>query len=387
MPERDAEPGKIVHETRLGELAALGEIPFGRDYGGVDSTPLFVALAGAYFERTGDLAFVQSIWPSIERALDWIDRYGDRDGDGFVEYERRSPSGLLHQGWKDSDDAVMHRDGSIPAGPIAMCEVQGYAYAAWRAGAALARALDDRTQAETWETRAVLLRQRFDEAFWCEELATYALALDGSKTACRVRTSNAGQCLFSGIVDPGRAPRLARTLLGPDCFSGWGIRTLAAGEARFNPMGYHTGGVWPHDNALIAQGLARHGCADEAMRIQQAMFQAGLHFELQRMPELFCGFARATEEAPVPYPLACAPQAWAAGSVSLLLQAGLGLQVDGCSRRVVFTAPRLPDGLDELSIYDLAVSNTRVDLRVVRHGPRVGIEVLNGDRTVEVLVR
>jgi glycogen debranching enzyme len=387
IPERDAEPGKILHETRAGELAALGEIPFGRYYGGVDSTPLFVALAGAYFERTGDLPFVQSIWPSIDAALDWIDRYGDRDGDGFVEYERRTPDGLLHQGWKDGDDAVMHRDGSIATGPIALCEVQGYVHAAWLAASALARALDDSGRAEIWDARAARLRERFDEAFWCEELGTYALALDGRKAPCRVRTSNAGQCLFGRIVDTDRAPIVARTLLGSDCFSGWGIRTLAAAEARYNPMGYHTGGVWPHDNALIAQGLATYGMGDEASLILQSQFEASLHFDLQRMPELFCGFERRPDEAPVPYPLACAPQAWAAGAVLLLLKASLGVQIDGIERRVTFRNPRLPRWLDRLSIRDLEIGGDTVDLAVVRDGEGVSVSVLRSGGSVSVVLR
>jgi glycogen debranching enzyme len=387
VPERDAEPGKILHETRAGELAALGEIPFGRYYGSVDSTPLFVALAGAYFERTGDLSFVQSIWSSIELALDWIEHYGDRDGDGFVEYERRSPAGLLHQGWKDGDDAVMHRDGSIATGPIALCEVQGYVHAAWRAATALARALGYGSRAETCDTRAARLRQRFDEAFWCEELGTYALALDGRKVPCRVRTSNAGHCLFGNIVDPDRARVVARTLLGSDCFSGWGIRTLAAGEARYNPMGYHTGGVWPHDNALIAEGLARYGLRDEASLILQSQFEASLHFDLQRMPELFCGFERQSGEAPVPYPVACAPQAWAAGAVLLLLKASLGIEIDAIERRVTFRSPRLPRWLDHLSILGLDVGGAAADLAVARHGEDVSVDVLRSDSSVSVVLR
>jgi glycogen debranching enzyme len=386
VPERDAEPGKILHETRTGELAALGEIPFQHYYGSVDSTPLFVGLAGAYVERTGDLPFIRSIWSSIEAALDWIDRYGDRDGDGFVEYERRSPGGLLHQGWKDSDDAVMHRDGSIPTGPIAMCEVQGYVYAAWRAGARLARALDEGNRAILCDTRAARLRRQFHEAFWCEELGTYALALDGRKMACRVRASNAGQCLFGGIVDPDRAPVVARTLLESGSFSGWGVRTLAAGEARFDPMGYHTGGVWPHDNAVIAEGLARYGLCDEAASLLETQFEAALHFDLQRMPELFCGFERRPGEPPVSYPPACAPQAWAAGAVLLLLKASLGVHIDGMERRVTFRNPRLPGWLDHLSVLDLDVRGAKVDLSIVRHADGVVVSVLRNDDSVDVVL-
>jgi glycogen debranching enzyme len=385
-PEQDAEPGKILHETRAGEMAVLKEMPFGRYYGSVDSTPLFVMLAGAYFERTGDLPFVRSIWPSIEAALDWLDRYGDRDGDGFVEYERQSSAGLLHQGWKDADDAVVHADGTIAEGPIAMSEVQGYVFAALQAGAMLAEVLMMHAHGETWRRQAEQLRTRFDDAFWCDELSTYALALDGEKRPCRVRASNAGQGLFSGIVAPHRVGPVVRTLMSADLFSGWGVRTLAASEARYNPMGYHTGAVWPHDNALIAHGVAACGHRKEAARLLDALFDASLHFDLQRMPELFCGFPREAGEPPVPYPLACAPQAWAAGSVLLLLQACLGLRVDGRTSRVLFTRPRLPARLRELSIDNLDVGGARVDLRLFRHGETVGLNVLRRDGGVEVVL-
>jgi glycogen debranching enzyme len=261
VPEQDAEPGKILHETRNGEMAALKEMPFARYYGSVDATPLFVHLANAYYERTGEREFIEQIWPNVEAALSWMCRYGDRDRDGFLEYSCQSRDGLVHQGWKDSDDAIFHADGSLARGSIAVCEVQGYAYAAWRAGASLAAALGRAEQAADFAKRASTLQARFDNAFWCDELGTYAIALDGDKRPCRVRTSNAGQCLFSGIVPAERAARLAQTLLTPGSLSGWGVRTVAESEARYNPMGYHTGGVWPHDNALIACGLARYGMA------------------------------------------------------------------------------------------------------------------------------
>jgi glycogen debranching enzyme len=257
IPEQDAEPGKILHETRTGEMAALKEMPFGRYYGSVDATPLFVLLAGAHFERTGDMAYARLLWPNVEAALQWIDCYGDRDGDGFVEYQRQTHNGLIHQGWKDSDDAIFHADGSLAQGPIALCEVQAYVYAARRAAAALAAELGNVERSLELTRQADSLRERFEESFWCEELSTYVLALDGDKRPCRVRTSNAGHCLFTRIATPERARRVARTLLAPESFCGWGVRTLAASECRYNPLGYHTGSVWPHDNALIALGLSR----------------------------------------------------------------------------------------------------------------------------------
>jgi glycogen debranching enzyme len=386
VPEEDAEPGKILHETRNGEMAALKEMPFGRYYGSVDATPLFVLLAGAYYERTADRAFVEALWPHVEAALGWIDRFGDRDGDGFVEYQRQSGEGLIHQGWKDSDDAVFHADGSPARGPIALCEVQGYVYAARRAGAALAAVLGRPERADALARQAEVLRERFEQAFWCEELSTYALALDGEKRPCQVRTSNAGQCLFTGIVCPDRAGRLVETLLSPDSFSGWGVRTVAASEARYNPMVYHNGSVWPHDNALIAHGLTRYGLGDAALRIWTGLFGASLYFDLHRMPELFCGFPQAPGEGPVLYPVACAPQAWAAASVFLFFQACLGLAIDGPNRHVSFTRPQLPSSLGELRIHNLEVAGATVDLLLVRHENDVGVNVLRREGDVQVTV-
>jgi glycogen debranching enzyme len=386
VPGQDAEPGKVLHETRNGEMAVLREMPFDRYYGSVDATPLFVLLAGAYHERTADLPFAQAIWPHVEAALGWIDHYGDRDGDGFVEYHRQSADGLVHQGWKDSDDAIFHADGSPARGPIALCEVQGYVYAARRAGAALAAALGLGERAAELTRQAEALRDHFDLAFWCEELSTYALALDGDKRPCRVRTSNAGQCLFTGIASPGRAGRVAETLLVPDSFSGWGVRTVAASEARYNPMAYHNGSVWPHDNALIALGLARYGLGEAAVQIWTGFFEAGLYFDLHRMPELFCGFPQAPGEGPVLYPVACAPQAWSAASVLLLFQACLGLEVNGPARHVSFTRPRLLASLAELRIHNLEVAGATVDLLLVRHENDVGVNVLRREGDVQVTV-
>jgi glycogen debranching enzyme len=386
IPEQDAEPGKILHETRNGEMAALKEMPFGRYYGSVDATPLFVLLAGAYFERTGDREFIEALWPNVEAAIFWIDRYGDRDGDGFVEYQRQSADGLVHQGWKDSDDAVFHADGSPASGPIALCEVQGYVYAARRAAAGLAAEVGYPHRSVELTNEAESLRARFEQAFWCEELSTYALALDGQKQPCPVRSSNAGQCLFTGIASPERAGRVARTLMAPESFSGWGIRTIAASESRYNPMSYHNGTIWPHDNALIAWGLARYGLAEKALRIWTGLFEAGMYFELHRMPELFCGFNQEPGEGPVLYPVACAPQAWSAASVFLLLQACLGLEIKAGEPQICFNRPRLPASLGELRIHNLQVSGATVDLLLTRHEHDVGVNVLRRDGDIAILV-
>lgn len=384
-PERDAEPGKILHETRKGEMAALGEVPFGLYYGSVDATPLFVLLAGAYYERTGDLSLIRNIWPNVKLALQWIDQYGDADGDGFVEYARHSLKGLVQQGWKDSQDAVMHADGTPAEAPIALCEVQGYVYAARLAAVRLALALGEDKLAQKLEQQAATLRQRFEQAFWCDELGTYALALDGEKRPCRVRSSNAGHALFSGIASQERARTVADTLLSPASFSGWGIRTLAAAEKAFNPISYHNGSVWPHDNALIAAGFARYGLQEHALRVVAGQFDASLFVELHRLPELFCGFPRRPGEGPTLYPVACAPQSWASGSVFLLLQALLGLSIQAGKRRVCFVRPLLPEFLQELHITNLRVGEAVVDLSLNRYPADVGINVKRKEGDVEVL--
>ncbi len=386
--EQDAQPGKILHETRGGEMAALGEVPFGRYYGTIDATPMFVLLAGAYYERTGDRAFVESIWPHVERALAWIDRYGDVDGDGFVEYVRRSRRGLVHQGWKDSQDSVFDEDGVLAEGPIALCEVQGYVYAAKAAAARLARGLGRNPFAEALEGQAGTLRRRFEEAFWCEDLATYALALDGLKRPCRVRTSNAGHCLFAGIASEERARRVAATLIDEASFSGWGIRTVATTEARYNPISYHNGSVWPHDNALIAAGFSRYGLKDQTMKLLAGLFDASLFLDLHRLPELFCGFPRRLGEVPTLYPVACVPQAWASGSVFLLLQACLGLEVRGSERKLVFCNPVLPEFLQEVRIRKLRVGEACVDLLLTRHERGdIAVTVVRREGSVEVVVK
>ncbi|MGH2357980.1 MAG: amylo-alpha-1,6-glucosidase [Candidatus Limnocylindria bacterium] len=384
-PARDAQPGKILHEVRTGEMAATGEIPFDRYYGSHDATPLFVMLAAAYYRQTADRAFVERLWPHVERALAWIEGPADLDGDGFVEYARRSPQGLDQQGWKDSFDSVFHADGRLAKGPIALCEIQGYVYAALRGAAELASSLGHDRRAGALRLRADRLRDAFDEAFWLDDLGTYAIALDGRKRPCRVRTSNPGQALMTGIVAPARAKRLARTLLSDASYSGWGIRTVAAGEPRYNPMSYHDGSIWPHDNALIALGLGRYGYHDHAVRILGGLFDASRHFDLARLPELFCGFTRSPGEGPTHYPVACSPQAWAAGAVFMLLQACLGMETDAPAGALRLTHGRLPSWLDELRIENVPVGLARVDLLLERQPQGVGVDVLRREGSVEVV--
>jgi glycogen debranching enzyme len=383
---REAEPGKIVHECRRGEMAALGEVPFGQYYGSVDATPLFVVLAHAYYKRTADLEFIGELWPHVQAALDWIDRYGDRDGDGFVEYARQTPDGLLHQGWKDSGDAVFHSDGSLAEPPIALAEVQGYVYAAWRGAAELAAALGHSAMAGKLRTRSRHLRHRFEQAFWCEDLGTFAIALDGKKRPCKVRSSNAGQCLWTGIVTPERARQTADTLLADPGFSGWGVRTVASSEARYNPMSYHDGSVWPHDNALIGAGLGRYGLRSGTQRILTAMFDSTMFLENQRLPELACGFERREGEGPTLYPVACMPQAWASGAPFLLLASILGLSIDGRQNELRFTKPSLPDFVNEIHIEGLRVGRGSVDLLIVCWGNDAAVSLVRKTGDVRLVV-
>ena len=385
-PLQDAEPGKILHETRAGEMARLGEVPFGRYYGSVDATPLFVVLAGRYYARTGDRDFIASIWGAIERALAWIDTSADADGDGFIEYARRTPKGLVQQGWKDSNDSVFHADGTLAAGPIALSEVQAYVHEAKLQAAALASVLGLGDRAGSLRRAAAALREQFERAFWCEELDAYALALDGEKRPCRVRSSNAGQCLFGGIASPARARRIADTLMGDVMFSGWGVRTIATGEARYNPMSYHNGSIWPHDNALIGAGLGRYGLRSAVARILAGLFDASLFVDRQRMPELFCGFHRRAGEGPTLYPVACSPQAWAAGAVFMLLQSMVGLTIEAAERRVTIRSGLLPEFLPQVRVNDLQVGDGTVDLILERHRQDLGVTIERNDANAEIVV-
>ena len=386
IPEQDAEPGKILHEMRRGEMSVLREVPFAQYYGSVDATPLFVLLAGGYFLRTGNLAFLKQIWSNIKRALEWMDRYGDCDGDGFVEYCQRSSKGLVQQGWKDSNDSVFHSDGRLAEPPIALCEVQAYVYAAKLSAALIARALHEDELADRLQHEAESLRAKFEESFWCEDLGMYALALDGEKKQCRVRSSNAGHTLFCKIASPERAARLVKELMTENLFSGWGIRTIGAWESRYNPMSYHNGSVWPHDNALIGLGFSLYGFQEEAAQILRGLFEVSRNVEHKRLPELFCGFhKRPGTTSPTEYPVACAPQAWAAGSVYLLLRACLGMSVRAAERQISFDRPLLPPALDHLKIENLRLGDAAVDLLVRRYNGGAAVEVLRKQGQIEIL--
>lgn len=382
--ESDAEPGKILHEMRSGEMAALHEVPFSLYYGSVDATPLFVMLACLYAERTGDGETLRFLWPHIEAALGWIDGPADKDRDGFVEYHRATDEGLANQGWKDSHDAIFHADGRLAEGPIALVEVQAYVYAAKRLAARAARMLGRFDTAEALDARAIALADAFDRAFWQPELGTYALALDGEKRPCSVRTSNAGHALFSGIARAERAEAVARGFMDRGFFTGWGIRTVSAGERRYNPMSYHNGSIWPHDNALIALGLARYGLKGAVDRVFRGLFDAAVYMDLRRLPELFCGFKRRRGRGPTLYPVACSPQAWAAATPFALVQASLGLEFDSMKREIRLRNPRLPTFLDEVTIRNLGLAGSSVDLELHRHGAEVSVRVSRSQGEVHV---
>jgi glycogen debranching enzyme len=385
-PASDAQPGKILHEMREGEMAALREVPFGLYYGTVDATPLFVMLAGLYAERTGDDATIVELWPAIEAALAWIDGPGDPDGDGFIEYYRATEEGLANQGWKDSQDAIFHADGHLAEGPIALAEVQGYVYSAKLLAARCARRLGRMQDAQRLKAEADLLAERFDAAFWCPDLGTYALALDGKKQPCRVRSSNAGQVLFTGIARPERALEVGDGLLRPNFFSGWGIRTIANTEARYNPMSYHNGSIWPHDNALIALGLARYGLKRSVERVFKGLFDAATYMEMRRLPELFCGFQRGRGRGPTLYPVACSPQAWASATPFTLIEASLGLQFDPAANEIRLHNPSLPSFLEYVVIRNLHLKDSSVDLKVRRHANDVSVEILERRGDIQVSI-
>jgi glycogen debranching enzyme len=362
---RDSAPGKIMHETRDGEMANLDEIPFGLYYGGVDTTPLFVALAGAYAHRTGDLALIDRLWPALTAALGWVDGFAGK-GDGLIDYARGAKTGLANQGWKDSEDSIFHADGRFPEGPIALVEVQGYAFAAYRAMAKLGERLG-RGEVKAWAARAEAIRETVERRFWMEDEGFYGVAIDGEGQLCRPLTSNAGHLLFVGLPTPERAARVGERLLAADFLTGWGIRTLSSRSVRYNPMSYHNGSVWPHDTAICAAGLSHYGHRDSAALVLESLFQAASQFNL-RLPELFCGFTRRSGEPPIPYPVACMPQAWAAGAVFMVLQACLGVEIDGWTEKVRLDHPHLPQGVDRVELRGLALADRSVDVHLARKG-------------------
>ena len=383
----DAAPGKILHELRSGELARTNEIPHTPYYGTVDATPLWLILLDEYERWTGDSTLIERLWPNALAALDWLDRHGDLDGDGFIEYQRLSERGLVNQGWKDSADSVRNRDGSLGEGPIALVEVQGYAYAARRGLARLARLRGDEALATSQENAADRLRGRFEDAFWMEDAGTYAMALDGAKQQVDGITSNAGHALWTGIADEKRAVRTAAALTGGGMWSGWGIRTLSADTIGYNPIGYHLGSIWPHDNAICAAGFARYGLVDATRQVAGALFEATAHFREARLPELFCGFERATSPLPVPYPVACSPQAWAAGSLYHLMSAALGLRPDARAGRLELVRPALPKWLPSLRLLGLRVGAAAVDLEFSAQEGSISVEVLRRTGELDVIVR
>ena len=380
---QDSAPGKIMHETRGGEMSALGEVPFGLYYGGVDTTPLFVALAGAYARRTGDVDLIRTLWPNLIAAVGWMKDHGDVNGDGLISYQRGADTGLSNQGWKDSEDSIFHADGRFPKGPVALLEVQGYAYAAWTAMADLAATLGDARQAE-WADRAERVRAQVEDRYWMEDEGFYAIALDGEGEQCRSIGSNAGHLLFTGLPSAERARRVTKRLLGAEFRSGWGLRTLATGQARFNPISYHNGSVWPHDTAMAAAGMARYGERRAVALLLGEVYASATHFHM-RLPELFCGFERQTGEPPIAYPVACLPQAWAAGSVFLMLQAALGVHIDAIEGVVEIRDPVLPTGIDRLNVARLQVGAATVDLTFQQMGTHTVVTSQN--RTGPVRLR
>jgi glycogen debranching enzyme len=384
---KDAQPGKIVHEQRLCEMAHTGEVPFSGYYGTVDATPLFVVLAGNYCRRTGDIETIRRIWPNIKAAMRWCDEFGDRDGDGFVEYFRETADGLANQGWKDSYDSIFHEDGQLAKGPIALAEVQAYIHEAKIEAAMLAVQMGEPEAAARWRQQAAELKVRFNKEFWIEELGTYALALDGTKKACKVVASNAGHVLMSKIAPRDYAVRVADTLLSSDMFSGWGVRTVSTAAARFNPMSYHNGSVWPHDNAMIALGLGRYGLKSHALRIFEGLYRAQSYQPDGRLPELFCGFPKKRGRGPVSYPVSCSPQAWAAATPFALLAACVGLELDHARRVVEFNDPVLPAFLDEVTLRNLRFGEAAMDVRLTRFGEDVALHVLRRSGEIGAIVR
>jgi glycogen debranching enzyme len=375
---RDAEPGKILHEMRYGELAHFKLIPHTPYYGTADATPLYLITLHAAWRATGDRALLERHLETAEGCLSWIDNYGDRDGDGFQEYQTRSPVGYENMSWKDSGDCVVYPDGSLVKGPKALCELQGYVYDAWVRMAEVFDALGKPDRAQALRAKAGALFDRFNKAFWDEELGFYAYALDGEKKKVLTVASNAGHCLWSGIVPPERAKKVVERLMAPDMWTGWGIRTLSTNNPAFNPYNYQTGSVWPHDNAIIAIGFKHYGFSVEAARIAHDISIAASHFRLNQLPELYTAFERHETNFPVQYIGANVPQAWAAGSSFMLTQALLGFLPDAPRNRL-YVDPSLPSWLPDLTVCDLRVGKQKVDIRFWRADEQTDSEVTKGD--------
>ncbi len=385
-PLNDAEPGKIVHEMRKGEMARLREVPFGRYYGSVDATPLFVLLAGEYAKRTGDFSLIEQLWPNIEAAIGWIDSHSISDPHGFLRHSRNSKDGLVNQGWKDSYDSIFHADGRLAEGSIALVEVQAYVVAAKRSIAFAAKHFGFEKQAEKLLRDSDELAAKIEQFFWSEELGIYGIAIDGHGELCRVKTSNAGHVLYSEAASADHARRVTQTMMSPDFLSGWGIRTVADGESRYNPMSYHNGSIWPHDNALAALGFARYGFKDAAATVLEALSGAASRMEQNRLPELFCGFKRSKGQAPTSYPVACSPQAWASATPLALLQACLGFEFDVQRKCISVVNPVLPSFINMAVISNLEIGGHYVDIGFYRDGRTVRSEILKNETNVEIVV-
>lgn len=386
-PTRDAQPGKILHEERQCETARTGEVPFASYYGTVDATPLFVLLAGRYLARTGDLATIRRIWPNVVRALAWCETFGDPDGDGFVEYIRETPNGLANQGWKDSFDSIFHRDGALAQGPIALVEVQAYVYEARLQAAMIADRLGENERAAEWRAKAAALKDKFNAAFWCPELGTFALALDGDKAPCQVKASNPGHVLMTGLASPDHARQVGEAMLSSELFCGWGVRTLAADAARYNPMSYHNGSVWPHDNAMIGIGLARWGFKPALGKIFEGLYSAQSYQTDRRLPELFCGFPRKPRRGPISYPVSCSPQAWASAAMFALIGASLGLSIDCEQQHIEIENPLLPRFADDITLRGIRLGEKSADIRFLRRGDSTFVDVLRTSGNVTVVLR
>lgn len=382
---RDAEPGKILHEIRYGELAHFHRIPHTPYYGTADATTLYLIVLAEAYAWHGDLGLIEKYLPIAERCLEWIDRYGDLDGDGFQEYRTRSSLGYENVGWKDSGDAVVYPDGSQVRQPKGLCELQGYVFDAKQRMADLYEALGNHERAEVLRAQASTLRLRFNEVFWMPEEKFIAYGLDPDKQCIRTIASNAGHCLWSGIVEEERAGDVVNRLLRPDMFSGWGIRTLSAENPAYNPFSYQLGSVWPHDNSIIAAGMKRYGFVKEANEVARAIFDAARYFSAYRLPELYAGLQRVEGSFPVQYLGANIPQAWAAGSIFQLVQMMLGLRADAANGRL-YVDPSLPDWLPDIHLQHLMVGGGRLDLAFRRNGPETEFQVTRSDGNIEVLL-